>query len=110
MNFDWNLLKFVPRVQLTIFQHWFRISDNCLVQSCRPGDKPLSEPMMVSLPTHVYLSLSLNELTIEAHVTVVSMWWENNYHFTDFTLTSARWHLKSLLATGMYIFWCLIFF
>ena len=35
---------------------------------CRSGDKPLSEPMMVSLPTHIYIyiyiyaSLSLNEL------------------------------------------------
>ena len=28
----------------------------------RPGDKPLSEPMMVSLPTHIYASLGLNEL------------------------------------------------
>ena len=29
----------------------------------RPGDKPLSEPMMVRLPTHIYASLGLNELT-----------------------------------------------
>ena len=29
----------------------------------RPGDKPLSEPMLVSLPTHLYASLGLNELT-----------------------------------------------
>ena len=28
----------------------------------RLGDKPLSEPMMVSLPTHIYTSLDLNEL------------------------------------------------
>ena len=28
----------------------------------RPGDKPLSEPMMVILPTHIYASLGLNEL------------------------------------------------
>ena len=27
----------------------------------RPGDKPLSEPMMVSLLTHIYASPSLNE-------------------------------------------------
>ena len=36
----------------------------------RPGDKPLSEPMMVSLPTHIcvyrriYASLGINELTV----------------------------------------------
>ena len=29
----------------------------------RSGDKPLSEPMMISLPTHIYASLGLNELT-----------------------------------------------
>ena len=28
----------------------------------RPGDKPLSEPMMISLQTHIYASLGLNEL------------------------------------------------
>ena len=27
----------------------------------RPGDKPLSKPMMVRLPTHIYASLGLNE-------------------------------------------------
>ena len=29
------------------------------------GDKPLSEPMMVGLPTHIYTSLGLNELTLK---------------------------------------------
>ena len=28
----------------------------------RPGDKPLSEPMVFSLLTHIYVSLGLNEL------------------------------------------------
>ena len=28
----------------------------------RPGDKPLSEPVMVRVPTHIYASLGLNEL------------------------------------------------
>ena len=28
----------------------------------RSGEKPLSEPMMVSLLTHIYASLGLNEL------------------------------------------------
>ena len=28
----------------------------------QPGDKPLSEPMVVSLPMHIYVSLVLNEL------------------------------------------------
>ena len=30
---------------------------------CRPGDKPLSEPLMVRLPTHIR-SLGLNDLTL----------------------------------------------
>ena len=51
------------RVQLTIIEHWFRFwggairrqtiiwtNDDGLAPS---GDKPLSEPMMVSLPTHI---------------------------------------------------------
>ena len=32
---------------------------------CRPGNKPLSEPMMVTLPMHIYASLDLNELTLQ---------------------------------------------
>ena len=39
LKFQWSLFL---RVQLTIFQHWRG-----------PGDKPLSEPMMVSLTTHI---------------------------------------------------------
>ena len=49
---DWISLRFhlslFLRVHLTIFQHWFRYN------GLAPwGDKPLSEPMMVSLPTHI---------------------------------------------------------
>ena len=40
-------LKFVPGVQLTIFHHWRR-----------PGDNPLSEPMMVSILTHICVTRS----------------------------------------------------
>ena len=36
------------------------------------GDKPLSEPMMVRLPTHIYASLGLNELIITVHPGLVS--------------------------------------
>ena len=41
----WNLFF---RVQLTIFKHWFIYN-----AWHRPCDKPLSEPMMVNLPTHI---------------------------------------------------------
>ena len=51
-------LKFVPKVRIN--------NVPALVQIMawrRPGDKPLSEPVMVSLLTHIYASLCLNELT-----------------------------------------------
>ena len=47
-RFHWNLF---PRVQLTIFQHWFQI-----MAWRRPGDKPLSEPMVVSLLMHICIT------------------------------------------------------
>ena len=50
-------LKFVPKGLIT--------NNPALVQIMawrRSGDKPLSEPMLVSLLTHIYASLGLNEL------------------------------------------------
>ena len=40
----------IPALVLIMDWHW-------------PGDKPLSEPMMVSLLMHTYASLSLNDFT-----------------------------------------------
>ena len=48
LQFHWG---FCLIVQLTLFQHWFR-----LMAWCRPGDKPLSEPMMIRLLTHICVS------------------------------------------------------
>ena len=45
LKFHWILF---PGVQLTIFQHLVQI-----MAWRRPGDKPLSEPMMVCLLTHI---------------------------------------------------------
>ena len=45
LRFHWILFL---RVQLTIFPTLFQI-----MAWRRPGDKPLSEPMMVRLPTHI---------------------------------------------------------
>ena len=45
LTFTWNLIS---SVQLTIFQHWFRF-----MAWRRPGDKPLSEPGMVTLLTQI---------------------------------------------------------
>ena len=48
-------LKFVPRGPIDNIPVLVQI-----MAWCQPGDKPLSEPMMVRLPTHIS-SLSLNE-------------------------------------------------
>ena len=45
LRFHWSLF---PRIQLTIFQNCFHI-----MSLRRLGDKPLSEPMVVRLPTHI---------------------------------------------------------
>ena len=52
-------MKFVPRVPI------YNIPALVQIMAWRRlGDKPLSEPMMDSLPTHnIYASLGLNELT-----------------------------------------------
>ena len=50
-------LKFVPKVQINNIPALVQI-----IAWCRPGDKPLSGPMMVSLLMHIYVSVSLNEL------------------------------------------------
>ena len=56
--------------------HWFFFIESsnipALVQTMgrrRPGDKPLSEPIMVSLVTHIW-SLGLNELKSVYHVSI----------------------------------------
>ena len=48
MNFDWNLLRFVSEGLIN------NIPALVLIMAWRrPGEKPLSEPMVVSLPTHI---------------------------------------------------------
>ena len=48
LNFHWVLFKFVPTGQINNIPALVQI-----MAWRRPGDKPLSEPMMVSLPTHI---------------------------------------------------------
>ena len=43
-------MKFVPKVRINNIPALVQI-----MAWRRPGDKPLSEPMMVSLPTHTYM-------------------------------------------------------
>ena len=47
-----TILSLFLRVQLTIFQHWFWQWPGTI----QPGNKPLSERMMVSLPTNISTS------------------------------------------------------
>ena len=51
-------LKFVPRGPINNIPTLVQV-----MAWRRPGDKPLSEPMMFRLPTYIYASLGLNELT-----------------------------------------------
>ena len=48
---DANFIDVFFMVQFTIFRHWFR-----KMAWRRPGDKPLSQPMMVRSLTHVYVT------------------------------------------------------
>ena len=50
IKFHW-LLTIVPTGPINNILTLVRI-----VARCRPGDKPLSEPMLVSLPTHIYVT------------------------------------------------------
>ena len=50
-------MKFVPRGPINNIPALVQI-----MAWRRPGDKPLSEPMMISLTTYIYASLGLNEL------------------------------------------------
>ena len=59
LKFHWSLF---PRFQLTISQHLVQI-----MAWRRPGDKPLSELMMVGLLTHIYASPGRNELITTAY-------------------------------------------
>ena len=46
--FPWISLKFVPKVRINNISPLVQI-----MAWCRSGDKPLSEPVMVSLLTHI---------------------------------------------------------
>ena len=55
-------LKFVPKVQINNFPAFVQI-----MAWCHPGDKPLSEPMMISLPMHICVTRPqrVNSLALE---------------------------------------------
>ena len=62
-------LKFVPKGPINNIPALVQI-----MAWRRSGDKPLSEPMMVSLLTHIYASLGLNELTHSPLGVVAVIW------------------------------------
>ena len=51
-------LKFIPKGAINNIPALVQ-----MMASCRPGDKPLSEPMLVSLPMHICI-IRLNELSV----------------------------------------------
>ena len=55
-------MKLVPKGPINNIMVLFEI-----MARCRPGDNPLSEPVMVSLPRQIYASLGLSELTQKAY-------------------------------------------
>ena len=61
-------LKFVPKGRIHNITSLVQI-----MAWRRPGDKPLSKPMMVRLPMHIYASLGLNELNNVNHYNDVIM-------------------------------------
>ena len=67
-------LKFVPKGSINNIPSLVQV-----MAWRRPGDKPLSEPTLVSLLTHIYASLGLNELNetiskwIQKYLTFVTM-------------------------------------
>ena len=74
-------LKFVPTGSINNIPALFQI-----MAWCRPGAKPLSEPMMVSL-WHIYASLGLHELTHSSLVALLvkeMCCWTERSHYQKF--------------------------
>ena len=92
--------KFVPKVPinntpaLVLIMAWRR-----------PGDMPLSEPMMVSLPTHICVT-GLNEL-IGAQVTNFNEFWSkyNIFHSGKLIWRCSLKHAGSFVCSH-FVTWC----
>ena len=69
-------LKFVPKVRINNIPAFVQI-----MAWHRPGDKPLSAPMMVTLYRRIYESLGLNELNLNgAHKPPLPYRWCNGWY------------------------------
>ena len=110
-------LKFVPKVRIN------NIPALVLIMAWRrPGGKPLSEPIMVSLLTHIYASLGLNELrgfepmnitNFSKHINTINLFWWIG-HCLKFillpmiNLSLSITHLRLVMPCGITanIIWC----
>ena len=93
LGFHWSLFL---RFELTTFQHWYVQ----IMAWCRPGDKSLSEPMMVSLLTwRIYASLGLNELIKQPTKNMVHTYIIQTYIWFSYNI----WMIISFNAYTYYI-------
>ena len=72
-KFNWYLLLIV---QLTVCQHCFRQ----IMTWRRSGDKPLAEPMMVWLQTHIYVTRPLWVKSYRQDLSPHNIHGKGNYH------------------------------
>ena len=82
-------MKFVPRVQGPIY------NIPALVQIMawrRPGDKPLSEPMMDSLPTHICVTRPQWVNISVSHVFIISLFSVFTFHISCAVLSLATFN------------------
>ena len=88
LKFHWSLFL---RVQLTISQHLVQI-----MAWRRPGDKPLSGPMMVKLPTHICVTRPqwVNALNFPILASALACEWIPTYFlpFKVWRFVSQRWY------------------
>ena len=78
-------LKFVPKVPINNIPALVQI-----MAWRRPGDKPLSEPMMVRLSTHICISWPqwVKHLDYEAHIKWLAFYRQHSHmHFLSWILT-----------------------
>ena len=95
LRFQWN---FLPRVQLTIFRHWFR----WWIGAGQAPSHYLNQWMLVYW--HIYASLGLNELTsIWRHCYVRR---NNNFHYESRLFSKCLLPYQSLHVAGMGITDC----
>ena len=86
-------LKFVPRGPILYILALFQI-----MAWRRPGDKPLSEPMMIILQTHICVTLPQWVNALRSR--------QNGYHFPDIIFNCLFWNEN--VGISLIMAWCLI--